>query len=75
MTLKGYIVVSLGFLNDEKDFILTVEEKELLTNMMYQKIEMSDVLFVINPGGYIGESTKAEIEYVESLGKTIIYLC
>jgi len=27
------------------------------------KIDMSDSIFVINPGGYIGESTKSEIKY------------
>lgn len=39
-----------------------------------KKIDMSDEIYVINLGGYIGESTKAEIEYAKAKGKKISYL-
>ena len=42
--------------------------------MHKQKIDMSDEIYVINQGGYIGESTKLEIEYAKSKGKKITYL-
>lgn len=35
---------------------------------------MSDFVYVINVGGYIGESTKSEIEWAQELGKEILYL-
>ena len=35
---------------------------------------MSDEIYVINVGGYIGESTKSEIEYAQSLGLSVYWL-
>ena len=35
---------------------------------------MSDAIFVVNVGGYIGSSTKSEIEYAKKQNKEIIYL-
>ena len=31
-------------------------------------------IFVINVGGYIGESTKSEIEYARANGKQVLFL-
>ena len=41
--------------------------------MHKEKIKISDAIYVINIGGYIGSSTKSEIEFAEKLGKEIIY--
>ena len=46
----------------------------MLDKMHFQKIDMADEIFIINVGGYIGESTKREIAYAESKGKVINYL-
>lgn len=35
---------------------------------------MADEIFVVNVGGYIGESTRSEIAYAEALGKGVRYL-
>ena len=35
---------------------------------------MADEIFVINVGGYIGDSTKSEIEYAIKCGKKVNYL-
>ena len=35
---------------------------------------MADEIFVINVGGYIGSSTRSEIEYAKATGKTVRYL-
>lgn len=35
---------------------------------------MSDAIYVINVGGYVGSSTKSEIDYAKSLGKEVLYL-
>ena len=48
--------------------------KEMLDDMHKRKIDMADEIFVINVNGYIGESTKSEIEYAKSLGKMVNYL-
>lgn len=35
---------------------------------------MADEIFVINVGGYIGESIRSEIAYAEAHGKGVRYL-
>ena len=42
--------------------------------MHRQKIDISNEVYVINYEGYIGESTKSEIEYAKAKGKKISYL-
>jgi hypothetical protein len=42
--------------------------------MHKRKIDMADSIYVINPGGYIGSSTRSEIEYAARNGKEILYL-
>lgn len=48
--------------------------KEMLDDMHKRKIDMADEIYVINVGGYIGESTRSEIEYAAKTGKAIRYL-
>lgn len=72
-TKLNYIVVMplvFGHSGDE----LTPEEKENLDNIHKAKINMADVVFVINVDGYIGESTRKEIEYALTIGKSVEYL-
>ena len=51
-----------------------VDTKEILDDMHKRKIDMADEIFVINVGGYIGSSTKSEIEYAKTTGKAVRYL-
>ena len=46
----------------------------MLDDMHKRKIDMADEIFVINVGGYIGSSTKSEIEYALKKGKKVNYL-
>ena len=82
LTLKGNIVISVGLFGhsgdnevwenmDEGTFTRT---KEMLDDMHKRKIDMADEIFVINVGGYIGESTKSEIEYAIKNNKKVNYL-
>lgn len=48
--------------------------KEMLDDMNKRNIDMADSIYVINVGGYIGESTRSEIEYAQNHGKKISYL-
>ena len=48
--------------------------KEMLDDMHKRKIDMADEIFVINVGGYIGDSTRSEIGYAIEHGKKIRYL-
>lgn len=40
----------------------------------FKRIDLSDEIFVINVDGYIGESTRSEIEYAQKTGKIVNYL-
>ena len=46
----------------------------MLDDMHRRKIDMADYIYVINVGGYIGESTRAEIEYAKMYDKEVKYL-
>ena len=59
--------------NSNKD-AYTDEQVDILDKMHKEKIKISDAIYVVNVGGYIGTSTKSEIEYAKSLGKEILYL-
>lgn len=50
------------------------KEKQTLAKLHYDKIKISDAIYVININGYIGESTAKEIEFAKKLGKEIMYL-
>ena len=73
LVLKGNIVFTPNFFNNLKNEI-KIETKKMLDEMHRQKIDMSNEIYVINFGGYIGESTKSEIEYAKANGKKISYL-
>ena len=46
----------------------------MLDDMHKRKIDMADEIFVINVGGYLGESTRGEIKYAKSRGMVVRYL-
>ena len=73
LTLKGNIVISVGCFGHSGD-AFTDDQKTMLDDMHKRKIDMSDGIFVINVGGYIGESTKSEIAYALAHGKSVRYL-
>lgn len=75
LTLEGCIVISVGlFGHSGDDDVWKPGVKEMLDDMHLRKIDLADEIFVINVGGYIGESTRREIAYAEKTGKTIKYL-
>lgn len=88
LTLDGCIVISVGLFghsgvplvaSDQRssagdDDVWKPGVKEMLDDMHLRKIDMADEIFVINVGGYIGESTRREIAYAEIIGKKVNYL-
>lgn len=66
LTLQGYIVLMPGIFghSDEEP---TEEQKKNLDELHLEKIRLSNAIFVLNIGGYIGQSTKREIEFAKSL--------
>jgi hypothetical protein len=47
--------------------------KQVLDDLHLRKIDLADDVLVVNPGGYVGESTRREIDYARGLGKPIRY--
>ena len=82
LTLEENIVISVclfGHSGDDEvwenmDEGTLTKTKEMLDDMHKRKIDMADEIFVINVGGYIGSSTRSEIEYAKAAGKPVRYL-
>ena len=75
LTLEGNIVISVGLFGHSGDDEVWMEgTKEMLDDMHKRKIDMADEIYVINVGGYIGSSTRSEIEYAQRTGKQVRYL-
>ena len=82
LTLQGYIVISVGLYGhagdqevwENMDEGTLTKTKEMLDDMHKRKIDMADEIFVVNVGGYVGDSTKSEIKYAHENGKVVRYL-
>jgi hypothetical protein len=82
LTLEGNIVISVGLFGHSGDTEVwegmsedtLTKTKEMLDDMHKRKIDMADEIYVINVGGYIGSSTRSEIEYALVTGKAVRYL-
>ena len=74
LTLQGHIVLTPTIYAHADEIELTAEQKLQLDNLHRQKIMMSDAIFVVNPGKYIGESTFGEIDWAQKLNKQISVL-
>lgn len=81
LTMRGEIVLSVGFYPHAKaehghgegvghDSV----EKVALDELHKRKIDLADYVYVLNVGGYIGESTRSEIEYALAHGVPVKYL-
>lgn len=69
LTLAGVIVVAPG----EADELITDKQKAALNALHLRKIDLADRILVVNPGGYVGESTRGEIDYARAIGKPISF--
>ena len=75
LTLEGNIVISVGLFGHSGDpEVWPDDTKAMLDDMHKRKIDLADEIFVINVGGYIGVSTRSEIEYAISANKPVKYL-
>lgn len=67
-------MISVGLFELSEDDECTEGTKKMLDDMHKRKIDMADEIFVINVDGYIGDSTRSEIEYAIKTGKGVAYL-
>lgn len=77
-TLKGKIVLSIEIvttqMREEDPQHVNRSNKEMLDALHLHKINISDVVFVINKGGYIGDSTRNEIAHALRIGVPVQYM-
>lgn len=81
-TMRSYIVLSVGLFGKQvsdvgkpdENLVVTDEQKVMLDELHKRKIDLAHEVFVLNVGGYIGESTRSEIEYAEKHHVPVTYL-
>ena len=75
-TMAGKIVLSVGWFShaDGKIYTPTASEKVALDQLHFRKIDLADEVLILNVGGYIGESTRNELNYAIASGKQVRFL-
>ena len=71
LSLEGRVVL-LPALPVPGDNLLPADV-EVLAALHRRKIDMSDRVHIVNPGGYVGASTASEVAYAEAAGKEVTY--
>jgi len=79
LTLEGKIVISVGLFGHLEELNIgtdnsPTEVKIMLDELHKRKIDLSDSIHVIDVDGYIGRSTKSEIDYAEAFGIPVTYM-
>ena len=69
LTFAGFIVLA----PEEADTTISNEQKTLLGALHLSKIDVADRVLIVNPGGYVGESTRREISYARAAGKPVSF--
>lgn len=73
-TLKGKIVLSVGLFGHLEGLDMSGPVKKMLDELHLRKIDLADEILVLNIGGYVGESTRNEINYAIDHDKRIRFL-
>jgi len=74
LTMEGHLVYSVGVWYHESSKVITPAQKAMLDFVHLEKISASDEIFVIDVGGYVGDSTEKEIEFARKQGKKVRFL-
>lgn len=69
-TKHGYCVIQPIF---SPDTVLNEEDLSNLAKAHFKKIDISDIVYIVNINGYIGESVSQEIQYAQKHNKEIVY--
>ena len=72
LSLAGHVVLAPVALDPTAE--VTAEEVARLGRIHLQKVAMADEVLVVNVGGYVGESTRREIEHARSRGLAVRFL-
>ena len=67
----GWCVIQCVYDIDKNN--ITQEEMQNIVDAHWKKIDISDAIYVVNIGGYLGTSTQNEIKYALEHNKEVIY--
>ena len=73
-TLQGYIVLTVGLFGHLEGIDMDGPTKKMLDELHLRKIDLADMVYVLNVDGYVGRSTRNEIDYARKHGKQISFL-
>lgn len=74
LSMAGNVVLSVPFFSHAEGVVESQATEDLLGSLHKQKIDMSNEIYVINKDGYIGESTRNEIEYARRRGIPVVFM-
>ena len=76
LTLEYKIVLTIGTHRPvARQYADGLDKKKTLLDALHkEKIELSDYILVLDVGGYIGSSTRSEIDHAHKLNKPVKYL-
>lgn len=79
LTMEGNVVLSVGGFahadaGGHAEEVWGEDVKQKLDALHKEKILIADEVLVLNVGGYIGSSTRSEIEFAHAVGKPVTYL-
>lgn len=72
-TLAGEIVLTVGTFGHADGEEHSKDQKAVLDTVHLAKIDLADIIIVVNTNGYVGESTTREIAYAQSQGKGMFF--
>jgi len=73
-SLKGNIVLSVAMFGHREGLDMESDAKKTFDELHMSKIDLCDEILVLNVQGYIGESTRREIDYAQKIGRRVRYL-
>lgn len=74
LTYHGALVLFCPIFHHADGIKIPEDKVQMLRDIHMQRIRMCKAILVVNKDGYIGNSTKEEIEYATSLGKDVWYM-
>ncbi|EZH66011.1 hypothetical protein DH09_14400 [Bacillaceae bacterium JMAK1] len=73
LTLEGHAVISVSFFEQYEGIKISNDQLRMFEEIHMRKIDLADEVMIIDPTGYIGDSTSKEITYANNSGKKVTY--
>ena len=73
LTLEGKLVLLSGFWHHSDPYPITNAQKDMIDELLIQRINASNEVLVVCPNGYVGTSTQRGIDYAKAAGKPVAY--